>query len=65
MGRSERVIFSPPGLSRGFSSLLKNVARTPRPSESQLENTDEASMLWFFQQTVSGFCATQNSREMK
>ena len=31
------------------NSLLKNVARTPRPSESQLESTDEASVLRFFQ----------------
>ena len=40
-------------MSVAFSSLLKNVARTPRPSESQLENTDEASVLRDFQQAVS------------
>lgn len=32
------------------SSLLKNVARTPRPSESQRESTDEASVLRVVQQ---------------
>ncbi len=35
-----------------FDSPLKNVARTPRPSESQRENTDEASVLREYQQAV-------------
>ena len=33
-------------------SPLKNVARTPRPSESQLETTDEASVLRLVQRAV-------------